>query len=104
KGRPFSFRRQMDTNSPERDRAIRVGQRPMSTEARRSGLEALRAVLRRRNPGFDVVFKLEADDLVHDSPFREVDRSLPTPEDARSPLDGVHVAATAAGRPDHDRV
>ena len=28
----------------------------MTIEARQSGLEALRAVLRRRHPGFDVVF------------------------------------------------
>jgi hypothetical protein len=33
-----------------------VGQPQMTLEARQSGLEALRAVLRRRHPGFDVVF------------------------------------------------
>ncbi len=32
----------------------------MSLEARQSGLDALRAVLRRRNPGFDVVFAVPA--------------------------------------------
>ena len=33
---------------------LRNYQRAMSAEARRSGLEAFRAVLRRRHPGFDV--------------------------------------------------
>lgn len=32
------------------------GQPPMTERARRSGLEALREVLRRQHPGFDVVF------------------------------------------------
>jgi len=32
---------------------------PMTAGARRSGLEPLRAVLRRRSPAFDVIFELE---------------------------------------------
>jgi hypothetical protein len=40
----------------------RSGQKPMPAHARRSGLEALRAVLRAENPGFDFVFEIEGSD------------------------------------------
>jgi hypothetical protein len=34
---------------------------PMTAEARRAGLEVLREVIRRHNPGFDVVFEIGSD-------------------------------------------
>jgi hypothetical protein len=49
-------------------------------QARRSGLEALRAVLRRRHPGFDVVFvEVERDDGVDNAAAGEVVGCLPAP-------------------------
>ncbi len=79
-------------------------QAPMPPSARRAGLDALAAVLRRRHPGLDVIFEVEAHDLVHDPTTRKIDRTLTTPQDTDTPLDRIDVAATATGAADHHAV
>lgn len=81
------------------------GQRPMPSQARRSGLEALRAVLRRRNPGFDVIFaEVERSNLIDDATAGEVGGGLPAPEDADAALNRVNVSPPAAGLADENAV
>lgn len=80
------------------------GQTSMPPSARRAGLDALRAVLRRRNPGLDVVFELEGDDRVDDPLTREIPRPLTTPEDAGPALDRVDVTPTPTRPANHDAV
>lgn len=79
-------------------------QRPMTLDARRSGLDAFRAVLRRRNPGTDVVFKLERHDRVDDPTTGEIGRALTTPEDPDTVGDGFAVAPAAAVSPNEHRI
>ena len=76
----------------------------MPSTARRSGLEALRGVLRRRNPGFDVVFEVEGADLVDDPATGKVSGPLAAPEDASPLIDRIDVATTASGATDEDAV
>jgi hypothetical protein len=78
--------------------------RAMSHEARRAGLEALRAVLRRRHPGFDVVFELEGDDRVHNSATGKIGGALSPPKDSGTTSDGIDVAAAAARGTNHHAV
>lgn len=47
-------------------------QPPMPADARRGGLEVLRAVLRRNHPGFDAVF--ETVEATHDDVYSEAKR------------------------------
>ena len=61
-------------------------------------------VLRRRHPGFDVIFKLERADLVDDSPAWEVGGALATPQDPDPALDRINVPAAATGATHHDAV
>ncbi len=79
-------------------------QAPMPSQARRSGLDAFRAVLRRRHPGLDVVFDLERDDRVHDPAAGEVGRPLTPPQDTGPLLDRVGVAPTTGAAPDEHAV
>ncbi len=79
-------------------------QRPMSDRARQSGLEALRAVVRRRNPGFDVTFQIEAHDGVAPAPLGEIGGSLAAPQDTGTLADRVGVATAAVGTPDEHAV
>jgi hypothetical protein len=76
-------------------------QQAMSAHARRNGLEALRAVLRRHNPGFDAVFEIERGDRAGDTAAREVGGCLASPEDASAVGDRVDIAAPPT-RPAHD--
>ena len=64
-------------------------------QAKRSGLDARRAVLRRNNPGFDAIIEIERDDLARDASAGEVGRGLATPQDPHAGLDRVDVAAAA---------
>ena len=73
------------------------GQRPMSASARESGLDAFRAVLRRRNPGFDVIFEDKGVDLVDHPAPGEVGGCFAAPQDSSAALDGIDVTAAAAG-------
>jgi hypothetical protein len=75
----------------------------MTATARRSGLETLRAVLRRRNPGFDAVFEVERHDRVDDTATGKVGRSLAAPQDPGAAVDRIDVtAATARTLHEHD--
>lgn len=66
----------------------------MPPSARRAGLETLRDVLRRRNPGLDFAFReVEGDDLRGDTGSREISGGLTPPEDPNAALDGVDVFA-----------
>lgn len=77
----------------------------MPESARRSGLDALRGVLRRRNPGFDVVFgEVEGADLVDDPAPGEIVGSLTTPEDAGAVGSRIDVDAAAPRLPDEQAV
>jgi hypothetical protein len=76
----------------------------MTPHARRCGLEALRGVLRRHNPGFDAVFELERDDRAGDTSAGEIGRRLAAPEDAGPVSDRIDVAATTAGTAHHHAV
>ena len=81
-----------------------MSQRPMPADARRSGLDVLRAVLRRRHPGYDVIIEVETDDRVHDTATREIRGTLPAPQHPDSTVHRIDVAATTLGGPHHDAV
>ena len=80
------------------------GQRLMSDRARESGLDALRAVLRRRNPGFDVTFQIEAHDGIASAPLGEISRPLTTPQDTGTLADGIDVSTAPVRAPDEHAV
>ncbi len=79
-------------------------QSPMPPSARRAGLDALGAVLRRHNPGLAVVFELEADDRVHNPATRQINGTLAAPQDTDAPGDRIDVAATPPRAADHHTV
>ena len=77
----------------------------MTAEARRSGLEVLRAVLRRRHRGVDFAFvEIEWDDRRRDTGAGEVSGSLTAPQNPGARLDRVDVTTPPAGASDHDGV
>jgi hypothetical protein len=77
----------------------------MPPSARRAGLEVMRDVLRRRNPGLDFTFvEVERDDLGGATLAREIGRSLPAPQHPDPLIDGIDVATTATGLPHKDGV
>lgn len=77
----------------------------MTARARRSGLETLRGVLRRRHLGFDAIFaELEGHDRAADSGAGEIGRGVAPPKDSDSGAHRIGVAATASCPTNHDRV
>ena len=82
----------------------RRSQPPMPASAQRAGLEVLRRVLRRRNPGFDVTFEVVGADHVDDPPPGKVGGGLAAPEDSDSAVDGVNVPSATTGAPDDQAV
>lgn len=76
----------------------------MPAHARTSGLETFRAVLRRHNPGFDVIFEIEGDDRTDDALPRKVGRGFTAPQDADPLLNRIDVSAPPIRAANHDRV
>ena len=76
----------------------------MPDSTRQAGLVVLRGVLRRRNPGFDVIFEFERTDFIDDPTTGKVGRRLTAPEDASAVGDRIAIATTAAGTANEDAV
>ena len=82
-----------------------TAQPSMTPDARRGGLEALRAVVRRNNPGFDLaIVEVEGADRVNDPAPRKIAGPLPAPEDPRPGLDRIDVSPATNGATDEHAI